>query len=253
MSTPFEWQLAQTRRQFFSRSAHGIGSVALASLLNRSLAAPAPGTLGPHFPPKAKRVIYLFMHGGPSQMDLFDYKPGLRALHGQELPASVRGTQRLTGMTSGQKSLPITASAFAFQRYGQCGAWMSELMPHTGGVVDDLCFIRSMHTEAINHDPAVTFLQTGHQQPGRPSLGAWTSYGLGSDNENLPAFVVLISRGSAARPADPLYARLCPPVIRVSLFAATAIPFCISPIRQASMLPRVANSLTPSMPSTVTS
>ena len=210
MSTPFEWQLGQTRRQFFSRSARGIGGVALASLLDRSLfAASSPGMLGqPHFPPKAKRVIYLFMHGGPSQVDLFDHKPGLRALHGQELPASVRGTQRLTGMTSGQKSLPITASAFAFQRYGQCGAWMSELLPHTAGVVDDLCFIRSMHTEAINHDPAVTLLQTGHQQPGRPSLGSWTSYGLGSDNENLPAFVVLISRGSAARPADPLYARL---------------------------------------------
>ena len=193
--------LAVTRRQFFSRTATGIGGAALASLLGPTRAAP-------HFAPKAKRVIYLFQHGGPSQLDLFDHKPGLRALHGTELPASVRGEQRLTGMTSGQKSLPVTSSIFDFKRHGKCGAWVSELMPHTAGVVDELCFIRSMHTEAINHDPAVTFLQTGHQQPGRPSLGAWASYGLGSENENLPAFVVLISRGSAARPADPLYARL---------------------------------------------
>ena len=205
---------ALTRRQFFSRGANGIGAAALASLLGRSLlAAPANGAglAGPghsHFAPKAKRVIYLFMHGGPSQVDLFDHKPGLRALHGQELPASVRSTQRLTGMTSGQKSLPVAASAFQFARHGQSGAWVSELLPHTAGIVDDLCFIRSMHTEAINHDPAVTFLQTGHQQPGRPSLGSWASYGLGSENDNLPAFVVLLSRGSAARPADPLYARL---------------------------------------------
>ncbi len=194
-------QAALTRRQFFGRSATGIGAAALASLLGRAEAAP-------HFAPKAKRVIYLFQHGGPSQLDLFDHKPGLRAMHGKELPDSVRGTQRLTGMTSGQKTLPITSSIFAFKQHGKCGAWVSELMPHTAGVVDDVCFIRSMHTEAINHDPAVTFLQTGHQQPGRPSLGSWTSYGLGSANENLPAFVVLISRGSAARPADPLYARL---------------------------------------------
>src|SRR5260221_1600283 len=200
--------LSLTRREFFSRTATGIGAAALASLLGPRLLA-SGGVLGqPHFAPKAKRVIYLFMHGGPSQLDLFDHKPGLRALHGQELPASVRGEQRLTGMTSGQKSLPVTASIFDFKQHGNCGAWVSELLPHMAGGVDDLCFIRSMHTEAINHDPAVTFLQTGHQQPGRPSLGAWTSYGLGSENENLPAFVVLISRGSAARPADPLYARL---------------------------------------------
>src|SRR5690349_10514994 len=202
-----------TRRQFFARTATGIGSVALASLLRPSLFAealsPSGGILAkPHFAPKAKRVIYLFQHGGPSQLDLFDHKPGLRALHGKELPDSVRGTQRLTGMTSGQKSLPVTSSVFDFQQHGKSGAWVSELMPHTARVVDELCFIRSMHTEAINHDPAVTFLQTGHQQPGRPSLGAWISYGLGNENANLPAFVVLISRGSAARPADPLYARL---------------------------------------------
>jgi uncharacterized protein (DUF1501 family) len=198
--------LQLTRRQFFRRSASGIGAAALASLLG-----PAWTQGATHFAPKAKRVIYLFMHGGPSQLDLFDHKPGLRAQHGKELPDSVRGTQRLTGMTSGQKSLPVTASLFDFKQHGQSGAWVSELMPHTASVVDDLCFIRSMHTEAINHDPAVTLLQTGHQQPGRPSLGAWLSYGLGSENSSLPGFVVLISRGSAARPADPLYARLWGP------------------------------------------
>ncbi len=200
-----------TRRQFFNRSAMGIGAVALASLLKPTLfgADGSALTLGqPHFAPKAKRVIYLFMHGGPSQLDLFDHKPGLRKLHGQELPESVRGTQRLTGMTSGQKTLPITSSIFNFAQHGNSGAWVSELLPHTAGIVDDLCIVRSLHTEAINHDPAVTYLQTGHQQPGRPSFGAWTSYGLGSENKNLPGFVVLISRGSAARPADPLYARL---------------------------------------------
>jgi hypothetical protein len=195
--------LELTRRQLFGRASAGIGGAALASLLGegRSFAAP-------HFAPKAKRVIYLFMHGGPSQLDLFDHKPGLKKLHGQEFPASVLGDQRLTGMTSGQKSKPVTASVFDFKQHGQSGAWMSELLPNMGRVADELCLIRSMNTEAINHDPGVTLLQTGHQQPGRPSFGAWASYGLGSENASLPAFVVLISRGSAARPADPLYARL---------------------------------------------
>ena len=189
------------RRHFLSQAGVNVGGMALASLLNDANAVT-------HIAPKAKRVIYLFMHGGPSQLDLFDHKPGLKKLHGQELPPSVRGDQRLTGMTSGQKSLPITSSLFDFAQHGQSGAWVSELLPHTAKMVDELCFIRSMHTEAINHDPAVTFLQTGHQQPGRPSFGAWLSYGLGSANRSLPAFVVLTSRGSAARPADPLYARL---------------------------------------------
>jgi uncharacterized protein (DUF1501 family) len=195
--------LELTRRQLFGRASAGIGGAALASLLGEGR-----GFAAPHFAPKAKRVIYLFMHGGPSQLDLFDHKPGLKKLHGQEFPASVFGDQRLTGMTSGQKSKPVTASLFDFKQHGQSGAWMSELLPHLGRVADELCLIRSMNTEAINHDPGVTLLQTGHQQPGRPSFGAWASYGLGSENASLPAFVVLISRGSAARPADPLYARL---------------------------------------------
>ena len=192
-----------TRREFFGRTSAGIGIAALSSLIGTDI-----GVAAPHFAPRAKRVIYLFMHGGPSSLDLFDHKPDLKRLHGQELPSSVRGGQRLTGMTSGQSTFPVAGSLFDFQRHGQSGAWVSELLPHTAGVVDELCIVRSMHTEAINHDPAVTLLQTGHQQPGRPSFGAWASYGLGSENANLPAFVVLISRGSAARPADPLYARL---------------------------------------------
>ncbi|HRA89519.1 MAG TPA: DUF1501 domain-containing protein [Planctomycetaceae bacterium] len=200
------------RRQFLNQTGLSLGSTALASLLN----GPASGALADevvspgigHLAARAKRIIYLFMHGGPSQLDLFDHKPGLRERHGQELPDSVRGDQRLTGMTSGQKSFPVTSSVFSFARHGQSGAWVSELLPHTAGITDDLCMIQSMHTEAINHDPAITLFQTGHQQPGRPSFGAWASYGLGSESSNLPAFVVLLSQGSAARPADPLYARL---------------------------------------------
>ena len=192
-----------TRRDWLKQSSLGFGSTALAAMLaDDGFAAP------PHRTPKARSIISLFMHGGPSQVDLLDDKPMLREWHGQELPASVRGTQRLTGMTSGQASLPVTASAFRFAQHGECGTWVSELLPHTAGVVDDLCVIRSVTTEAINHDPAVTYLQTGHQQPGRPSFGAWISHGLGRANDNLPAFIVLLSRGSAARPADPLYARL---------------------------------------------
>lgn len=190
------------RRFFFQGMGANLGCAALAALLSPDCSGAS------RMVPKAKRVISLFMHGGPSQLDLLDHKPKLRALHGQELPTSVRGSQRLTGMTSGQSSFPVTASLFDFKQSGKSGAWVSELLPHTASIVDDLCIVRSMFTEAINHDPAVTFLQTGHQQPGRPSFGAWASYGLGSETSNLPAFVVMISRGSAARPADPLYARL---------------------------------------------
>jgi hypothetical protein len=196
--------LAINRRQFFPQTGVSLGSLALSSLLRGADDTHAVG----HLRGKAKRIIYLFMHGGPSQLDLFDHKPDLRKYHGEELPASVRGDQRLTGMTSGQASFPVTSSVFSFSQQGESGAWVSELLPETARIVDDLCLIPSMHTEAINHDPAVTLLQTGHQQPGRPSFGAWASYGLGTENSNLPAFVVLLSKGSAARPADPLYARL---------------------------------------------
>jgi hypothetical protein len=187
-----QWQRWVTRRQVLQQAA--LGTAALASLLEGDgWASTAPRT---HFAPRAKRVIYLFQSGGPSHLELLDYKPKLAKLHGSELPASVRQGQRLTGMTSGQKSFPVIAPKFRFARQGPAGVWLSELLPHTGRVIGDLCLIRSIHTEAINHDPAITFLQTGSQQPGRPSFGSWLSYGLGSEAKNLPAFVVMISHGS---------------------------------------------------------
>jgi hypothetical protein len=196
-----------TRRHFFGRTSTGLGTLALASLLNENLFA-APEKSRPHFKPRAKRVIYLFQSGAPSQMDLFDYKPELKDLRGTELPDSIRKGQRLTGMTSTQTSFPVAPSKFRFARHGKSAAWISELMPHLAKTADDLCFIKSMYTEAINHDPAITFFQTGAQLAGRPSMGAWVSYGLGSENRDLPAFVALVSQGSG-NPADqPLYDRL---------------------------------------------
>jgi len=188
------------RRRFLSKLSLGLGSVALGSLLIPDLFAGSFEEAGlppgiPDFAPKAKRVIYLFQNGAPSQLESFDYKPKLREMMGQELPASIRGNQRLTGMTAGQSSFPLVGSYYDFKQYGQSRAWISDLFPHTAKVVDDICIIRSMFTEAINHDPALTFFQTGAQQGNRPSMGAWLSYGLGSENKNLPAFTVLLSRG----------------------------------------------------------
>ncbi len=202
--------LLLTRRHFFSRTANGIGVAALASLLNeRGAAAEHDGSPAvPHFAPKAKRIIYLFMSGGPSHIDLFDYKPKLRDHHGTELPASIRMGQRITGMTSGQKSFPCVAPMFRFARHGQSGTWLSELLPYTAQIVDDIALVKSVNTEAINHDPAVTYIQTGHQQPGRPSLGSWLSYGLGSESRDLPAFIVMISQGSGNKTDQPLFSRL---------------------------------------------
>ncbi|MDO6436894.1 DUF1501 domain-containing protein [Cyclobacterium sp. 1_MG-2023] len=200
------------RRQFLTKTSLGLGSLALSSLLDPgNLLANIGGSnsagLGKlPLVPKAKRVIYLFQSGGPSQMELFDYKPLLNERFGQELPASIRAGQRLTGMTSSQNSFPLAGSVFDFAQYGQSGAWVSELMPHTAKIVDELCFVKSMHTEAINHDPAITFFQTGSQLSGRPSMGSWVSYGLGSDNKNLPEFCVLLSRGKNG--GQPLYAKL---------------------------------------------
>ena len=195
-----------SRRDLFARMATGVGAAALASLLARdSQAAEATRV---HFAPKAKRIIYLFQSGAPSQMDLFDYKPGLENLRGSELPDSIRQGQRLTGMTSRQTSFPIAPSKFRFLQHGASGAWVSELLPHTARVVDDLCFVKSLYTEAINHDPAITFFQTGAQLAGRPSFGSWLSYGLGTENEDLPAFVVLVSQGSGNPTDQPLYDRL---------------------------------------------
>ena len=193
-----------SRRGFLGQAGTGIGVAALASLLNPRLFADTDGLA--HFMPTAKRVIFLHQSGAPSQIDLFDDKPGLSRWHGQETPAAVRREQRLTTMTSTQASLPVTASPFKFARHGESGTSLSELLPHTSRVVDDLCIVRSMYTEAINHDPAITMIQTGTEQPGRPSIGAWVSYGLGSENEDLPAFVVLLSGGV---PGDqPLFGRL---------------------------------------------
>ncbi len=197
-----------TRRDLFSQMSTGLGAAALVVLLRQdSHAADAAPTL-PHFPPKAKRVIYLFQSGAPSQMELFDHKPKLADLRGTELPDSIRQGQRLTGMTSRQTSFPIAPSKFSFAQYGRSGASVSDLLPHTARVVDELCFIKSMYTEAINHDPAITFFQTGAQLAGRPSIGSWLAYGLGSENADLPAFVVLVSQGSGNAADQPLYDRL---------------------------------------------
>lgn len=201
---------AETRRYFLQRSGVGLGAAALACLLNDDARAQESSRAlgGLHFPARAKRVIYLFQSGAPSQMDLFDHKPRLNAFFNQDLPESVRRGQRLTGMTATQERFPIAPSKYRFARHGRSGATISELMPHLATVADDLCFIKSMHTEAINHDPAITFFQSGAQLAGRPSMGAWLAYGLGSENRDLPAFVVMISQGSG-NPADqPLYDRL---------------------------------------------
>jgi len=195
-----------TRRYFFGKAAAGLGTAALASLLQADESSGAmPGI--PQFPPTAKRVIYLFQSGAPSQMDLFDYKPRLRDLAKTELPDSIRGGQRLTGMTAGQTSFPVAPSIFPFQQHGNSGAWLSSLMPNLAKVADDLCFVKSMYTEAINHDPGVTFFQTGFQIAGRPSIGSWLAYGLGSENKDLPAFVVMISQGSGNPNDQPLAER----------------------------------------------
>jgi len=194
------YHLNLTRRRFLSQSARTAGSALGVAALSRILgAAPAAAAKrGPHFAPKARRVIYLHMEGAPSHIDLWDYKPELRQRYDQDLPDSIRQGQRLTGMTSSQARFPIAPSLFRFSRYknNQDGAWISELMPFTAGLAHELCFVHSLHTEAINHEPGITFFQTGHQQPGRPSFGAWASYGLGSGNANLPAFVVMITQGT---------------------------------------------------------
>jgi hypothetical protein len=195
-----QFRLNVTRRHFLTKAGLGIGSAALGTMLFKdqlfgtSDAASVPLGIA-QFAPKAKRIIYLFQNGAPSQLETFDYKPLLNKMHGEELPESIRKGQRLTGMTSNQESFPLVGSTFNFAQHGQSGAWVSELFPHMASIVDEMCIIKSMHTEAINHDPALTFFQTGAQQGNRPSMGAWMSYGLGSENANLPSFTVLLSRG----------------------------------------------------------
>jgi len=202
-------KLALSRRTFLKGTAGGIGLAALGSLLGPSAFAGKPEATGfPNFKPKAKKIIYLFQSGAPSQMDLFDPKPGMAKFRAQDLPASIRQGQRLTTMTSGQKSFPVAPSIFQFKQHGQAGMWFSEVMPHMAGKADEWCMIRSMFTEAINHDPAITFMQTGSQLAGRPSIGSWASYGLGSENDNLPNYVVMSSFGSGRPDDQPLYDRL---------------------------------------------
>lgn len=196
-----KFRLNHTRRHFLTKAGLGIGSIALGSLMlpgmfgkkEEEMTGPMLGL--PQFAPKAKRIIYLFQNGAPSQLESFDYKPKLNEMMGQDLPASIRMGQRLTGMTAGQEKFPLVGSAFEFKQHGQSGAWISSMFPNIAGIADDICIIKTLHTEAINHDPALTFFQTGAQQGNRPSMGAWMSYGLGSDNKNLPAYCVLLSRG----------------------------------------------------------
>lgn len=200
-----------TRRDFLTKTSLGLGALSIAQLMSpfdlfAATNEGGKGALGqPHFVPKAKRVIYLFQSGAPSQLDLFDHKPLLGKMHGQDLPESIRQGQRLTGMSSGQASFPLVGSPYDFKQRGNSGAFVSDLMPYTAKIADELCFVKSMYTEAINHDPAITFVQTGSQFPGRPCIGSWLSYGLGSDNENLPSFVVLLTKN---KDGQPLYSRL---------------------------------------------
>lgn len=210
MNPVLEHQQLLNRRLLLQGSASSIGLAAMSSLLAQDATAESrrPNVSAPHFTPRAKRVVYLFQSGGPSHLELLDYKPRLKKLHGSELPDSIRRGQRLTGMTSGQDSFPVIASKFKFRQCGQAGTWLSELLPYTGRVMDDICVIRSMHTEAINHDPAITLIQTGSQQPGRPSMGAWVSYGLGNEADDLPTFTVLISHGSGKDANQGLLERL---------------------------------------------
>ncbi len=215
------------RRRALKTIGGGLGSMALGSLL----ADDSVSRQTPRIAPKAKRVIYLFQSGGPSQLDLFDYKPMLREAHGKDLFSLVEKEGRLTGFTDKHKIHPIIDTKYAFQQHGQCGSWVSELLPHMSGVVDDVCTIRSVSTKPVNHDPAMTFMLTGHSLPGRPSVGSWLSYGLGTMNQNLPDFVVLVSKGDLGN-MQPLNSRLwgtvfCRDVIRVSVFARVRNLFCI--------------------------
>ncbi|HKD37827.1 MAG TPA: DUF1501 domain-containing protein, partial [Pirellulales bacterium] len=212
---PFrEWIKTETRRQFFSRGANVVGAAAMASLMGPKWLTPSASAAEAirknltNFAPKAKQVIYLHMVGGPGQMDLYDYKPKMKEFFDKDLPDTVRMGQRLTGMTANQARFPIAPSKYKFAQHGKCGMWVSELLPHTAKMVDDMCFIRSMHTEAINHEPAITYMQTGNQVTGRPCLGAWVSYGLGALNEDLPTFVVLVARPSNTEQIQAISARL---------------------------------------------
>ena len=203
-----------TRRTFLGQTARGVGGLALGTMLFPELLAANKGSREgglaglPHFAPKAKRILCLFQSGGLSHVDLFDHKPMLQQMAGKDLPASIKGTQRLTGMTSGQASYPCTPALKGGKLCGKNGLWISDLLPHLQTVADELCFIKSLHTEAINHDPAITYMNTGNQLPGYASMGAWASYGLGTENANLPAFIAMVSQGTGKNPGQPVFSRL---------------------------------------------
>ena len=231
MSPDFEHHLLQTRRQFFGQAGLRAGSIALATMMGRetAVAAPAPGMVHPplpgmpHFAPRAKRLIYLHMNGAPSQIDLWDHKPGLQAYFDKDLPESVRNGQRITTMTSGQARLPVAPSMFKFQQHGRSGMWASELLRHTSKIVDDIALIRSVHTSAINHDPACTFVMTGSEVPGKASIGSWLAYGLGSESNDLPAFVVFTPTFPAASQAQALFTRMWSSGFLPSRFTGVAL------------------------------
>jgi hypothetical protein len=241
--------LQETRRHFFARGAHAIGWASLASLLGKDSISHANQAEGgglpgrSHFPGKAKHVIYLHMVGGPSQMDLYDYKPQMKEWFDKDLPDSIRMGQRLTTMTSGQARFPIAPSKYKFAQHGESGMWVSELLPHTARMVDDMCFIRSMHTEAINHEPAITFMQTGNQITGRPCLGSWASYGLGSLNEDLPTFVVLVANPSNTEQVQAISARLWSSGYLSGEHAGTAFRSSGDPILYINNPPGVPSSI----------
>jgi hypothetical protein len=237
MNTFEQFRLNMTRRYFFSQGSSVLGTAALASLMGQPLRADAvgnntdfSGAVLPHFPGKVKNVIYLHMVGGPSQLDLYDYKPQMNDWYDKDLPESIRNGQRLTTMTSGQARFPIAPSMFQFEKVGQCGMWVSELLPWTKKVVDEMCFVRSMHTEAINHEPAISLMQTGNQVTGRPCLGSWMSYGLGSLNKNLPSFVVMVAKPTNQEQVQAISARLWSSGYLPGEYAATSFRTSGDPI-----------------------
>src|SRR6476646_5845490 len=249
--TPFEeYVRSETRRQFFSRGANAVGWAALASLMGTrsvSAAEPDPSAVAraalAHYAPKAKQVIYLHMVGGPSQLDLYDYKPQMAAFYDKDLPESIRNGQRLTTMTSGQSRFPVAPSMFKFAQHGKSGMWVSELLPWTAKMVDDMCFIRSMHTEAINHEPAICYMQTGNMVTGRPCLGSWVSYGLGSMNKDLPTFVVMVAVPSNQEQVQAISARLWQSGYLPGEHAAVSFRAAGDPILYINNPPGVTNEI----------
>ena len=248
----FEQQLNLHRRQFFGSSGIRLGTVALGTMAASGLRAEQPQSAPaeqihppleglPHFPPRAKNVIYLHMNGGPAQIDLWDYKPRLVDFFDKELPDSVRNGQRITTMTSGQARFPVAPSMFSFKRHGHCGTWVSELLPHTAKCVDDLALVRSVHTNAINHDPACTFVMTGSEVPGKPSLGSWLSYGLGSDSNDLPAFVVLTPTWSSGAAAQALFTRMWSSGFLSSKYSGVALRHIGDPVLYVQNPPGVSS------------